>query len=124
MSSSKNLGTVQAIFKGVVPPSNTTMLWYDDNIGIKRLKFYDTNLNSWMLLVPNSYVADRNYVQNFTSTTNVSILATTHILGKYPSIEIVNSSGNVIQASNVNIDASFNITITFLTNTSGKVILN
>lgn len=43
----KNLGQVSAILISTTPPSNQKMLWYDDNIGQKLLKYYDTNTSSW-----------------------------------------------------------------------------
>lgn len=45
-----NLGQVSAFFKGVNPPTNQTLIWYDDNPGVKKPKYYDTELSQWTLL--------------------------------------------------------------------------
>lgn len=42
-----NLGQIAAIHIGTVAPSNTKMLWYDDNGGQKIIKFYDIGTTSW-----------------------------------------------------------------------------
>ncbi len=46
----KNLGLVKAIHAGLAPPSNTVMLWYDTNVGVKKQKYYDVVLGQWVLL--------------------------------------------------------------------------
>lgn len=46
----QNLGLVKAIEVGLTPPSNTDMLWYDSNTGVKKHKYYDTVTLSWVLL--------------------------------------------------------------------------
>lgn len=44
-----NLGWVKSVFKGITPPSNTDMLWFDDNVGVKKHKYYDTQSSTWKL---------------------------------------------------------------------------
>lgn len=46
----KNLGLVKLVHVSTLPPTNINMIWYDDNIGIKRHKYYDTILSAWVLL--------------------------------------------------------------------------
>lgn len=46
----KNLGFIQAIYAGVNSPQNTRIIWYDDNIGEKIHKVYDTTLSTWVPL--------------------------------------------------------------------------
>lgn len=46
----KNLGLVKAIDVALTAPSNTAMLWYDDNAGIKYHKYYNTVSSSWVPL--------------------------------------------------------------------------
>lgn len=50
MIDSIDLGLVKAIHIGLTAPTNTSMLWYDDNTGIKKHKFYNTVTSSWDLL--------------------------------------------------------------------------
>jgi hypothetical protein len=46
----KNLGLVKLILVSTVPPTNLNMLWYDDNVGQKRHKYYDTVTSTWKTL--------------------------------------------------------------------------
>lgn len=46
----KNLGLIKAIHKGVNPPLNIAMIWYNDNIGQKKHYVYDTVLAIWVPL--------------------------------------------------------------------------
>ncbi len=50
MSTTINLGLVKLVHVGTVAPTNTYMIWYDDNIGEKIHKYYDTINSTWMRL--------------------------------------------------------------------------
>lgn len=50
MSTTINLGLVKLVHIGTVAPTNTYMIWYDDNIGEKIHKYYDTINSTWMRL--------------------------------------------------------------------------
>lgn len=52
MIDSIDLGLVKAIHIGLTSPSNTVMLWYDDNISEKIHKWYNTLTSTWEPLVP------------------------------------------------------------------------
>jgi len=43
----KNLGPVAAMIVGTTAPSNKKILWYDDNPGQKRIKFWNTVTLVW-----------------------------------------------------------------------------
>lgn len=45
--STENLGQISALHIGTVAPTNTKMLWYDDNVGQKIVKYYDIGSTSW-----------------------------------------------------------------------------
>jgi hypothetical protein len=45
-----NLGQAGSLFIGMTAPSNIKMLWYDDNAGQKRLKYYDNGATNWLPL--------------------------------------------------------------------------
>lgn len=47
---SKNLGLVKTIFVALSPPLNIYVLWYDNNIGIKKLKYFDQVSATWIPL--------------------------------------------------------------------------
>ena len=49
-----NLGWVKSVYKGTSAPSNTDMIWFDDNIGVKKHKYYDVLTSTWTLLSKNS----------------------------------------------------------------------
>ena len=42
-----NLGQIAGIHIGTSAPTNTKMLWYDDNIGQKIVKYYDVGSTTW-----------------------------------------------------------------------------
>ena len=46
----KNLGQIKAIHVGVTAPTNLNMLWFDDNTGVKKHKYYNTSTGLWTLL--------------------------------------------------------------------------
>lgn len=56
MIDSIDLGLVKAIHKGLTAPTNTDMLWYDDNLGVKKHKYYDTVTSTWRLLLSGNYI--------------------------------------------------------------------
>ncbi len=43
----KNLGPVAALIVGTTAPTNKKLLWYDDNVGQKRLKFWNILTSTW-----------------------------------------------------------------------------
>ena len=56
MAVTVNLGQVQAIWVGTVAPTNTTMIWYDTNVGIFLQKYYDINSSTWVTFTMNGAV--------------------------------------------------------------------
>ena len=46
----KNLGLVTAIKKGNTEPSNKNILWFDDRLGEKVLKYYNSTSDIWLSL--------------------------------------------------------------------------
>ncbi len=46
----KNLGPIAAIIISTTAPVNKKILWYDDNIGIKKIKFWNTVSSLWEVL--------------------------------------------------------------------------
>lgn len=46
-----DLGWVQAVQGGTTPPTNTKMLWYDENPGVSLMKYYDVGTGSWLTLI-------------------------------------------------------------------------
>lgn len=47
-----NLGQVASIQVSLTAPSNLTILWYDNNVGEKKHKYYDTVASAWVTLAP------------------------------------------------------------------------
>jgi hypothetical protein len=43
----ENLGQIAGLHIGTVAPTNTKMLWYDDNGGQKIVKYYDVGTTTW-----------------------------------------------------------------------------
>jgi len=56
MAVTVNLGQVQAIWVGTVAPTNTTMIWYDTNVGVFLHKYYDINSSTWVTFPMNGAV--------------------------------------------------------------------
>lgn len=52
MASTKNLGLVAGISVGNTPPSNTLLIWYDNNTSEKKHKVYDVTQRRWVSLNP------------------------------------------------------------------------
>ena len=57
----QNLGLVRAIEISMVPPINTAIIWYDDNVGQKIHKTYNTLTSTWeplsqFAITPSSWV--------------------------------------------------------------------
>jgi len=50
MAQVKNLGLVKAIHVGTTPPSNTNLIWYDNNTGVNFHKYYDVVGGVWVPL--------------------------------------------------------------------------
>lgn len=48
MGITRNLGQVSAFFAGTVPPTNTSIIWYDTNIGVFQQKYWDINTSDWV----------------------------------------------------------------------------
>ena len=53
MSTTKNLGPVRGVWYNINPPVNTKILWYDINVGVNVMKYYDVGTTSWLPLYPN-----------------------------------------------------------------------
>lgn len=72
----KNLGLIKAIHKGINPPINIAMLWYDINPGVNIHKYYDVVTLQWVPLISSSSGAtytfnNTNSIQHVTTGTNV-----------------------------------------------------
>ena len=52
MASTKNLGLVAGISVGNTPPSNTLLIWYDNNASERKHKVYDVTQGRWVSLNP------------------------------------------------------------------------
>lgn len=53
-----NLGVVRAIQYGTTAPLNLKMLWFDENIGVNYLKYYNTDTSTWdrMIVIPDTSI--------------------------------------------------------------------
>lgn len=47
-----NLGLIKAIHVSTTPPTNKALLWFDDNPGQKKHKFYNQITATWITLNP------------------------------------------------------------------------
>lgn len=72
MATTKNLGIVKAIHVGTTAPTNTKILWFDDNTGVKIIKAFDTVLNDWVAVkdqssgIYSAVTGTNNYTGNTT----------------------------------------------------------
>jgi len=46
-----DLGQIQALHIGLTAPLNKKILWYDDNPGVKIIKYYDTITSTWVSII-------------------------------------------------------------------------
>lgn len=51
MAETRNLGQISAIYIGTTAPTNTKLIWYDDNVGEKIHKYYDVLTETWIPLI-------------------------------------------------------------------------
>lgn len=69
----QNLGLVKAIFIGTSAPSNTNVLWYDDNPGEKKHKYYDTVALAWLPLASSvTGTGTNNYLPKWSGSTSLT----------------------------------------------------
>ena len=120
----KNLGLVKAIHKGLTPPNNIVLLWYDTNVGVNIHKYYDTVLTAWVPLnTPPSGSFDRNQIIPIPAP--VLSVTAVHTLNKLPSVDVVDNTGLKI---NCQIRWDLNLTdtvyIDFESPQEGFIILN
>ena len=68
-----NLGQALALWINIIPPTNTSMLWYDLNLvgGGNRIKYFDQNSTSWELLT--SIMASAHRIPLVTIEQTISI---------------------------------------------------
>jgi hypothetical protein len=122
MSTTKNLGQVASLKRGVTPPTNVSLLWFDTNTGVNKLKFYNSDTSSWEVAVQSALNDDKNEVFPFT---NQNFLDFNHTVGKLPSVTIIDDNGYVIGADiQLDLVDQTRVIITFNSNLSGFVILN
>lgn len=72
MASTKNLGLVAGISVGNTPPSNTLLIWYDNNTSEKKHKVYDVTQRRWVSLNP-QIVKATTYSELVNSANNNSL---------------------------------------------------
>lgn len=100
----KNLGFIKAIHKGVNPPLNTAIIWYDDNIGQKIHKYYDVTLAVWVPFAAGTTVISASsygQMRHIPNTTTVDVLADFQywIYGDLSIEGTLNNHGEVIVAN-------------------------
>jgi hypothetical protein len=69
---------------------------------------------------PLNLLGDKNFVQNFSSATSVTV---THNLGKYPAVTVVDSANDEVEGEVEHISVN-ELVVTFSAPFSGKVVCN
>lgn len=88
MNTEQDLGFVQAILVSTSSPTNTMQIWFDDNIGEKIHKVYDTVLGVWVTLSPNIGLGFGVYTLATTNSVSISVLQSTHGIIEISGIKI------------------------------------
>lgn len=90
-----DLGLIQAIQVSTTEPSNTAILWYDDNAGVKLHKYYDTTTSTWKSLLSS------NYIISIFLTDIQTLISTSSLLeGAFYKITDIASAGVIVRAVN------------------------
>lgn len=97
MTTTLNLGLVKLVHVSTTPPVNINMIWYDDNIGIKQHKYYDTVTSNWVLL-GSGILAKRGVIDPiwYDSDDNLVI---PHNLGKWDIYVSIKDSTGITKSS-------------------------
>lgn len=85
----QNLGLIQAIKISTTPPTNTAQIWFDDNVGQKVHKVYDTISGTWVLLAPNAGQGFGVYTVATTNSVSINVLQSTHQIVEISNIQIL-----------------------------------
>lgn len=74
MAETRNLGQVSAFIAGTVPPTNTSLIWYDTNEGVYLQKYWDTQTGDWVAFVTGleSVTMYRQDIASVSGTTTIS----------------------------------------------------
>lgn len=78
----KKLGFIKAIHSSTTAPSNTKMLWYDENIGVPatdRLKYFNADTSTWTSIVAGGGGVPAITLNKFAIGDGVGITETTNI---------------------------------------------
>lgn len=70
--SAKNLGQIAGLHIGSTPPSNTTLIWYDDTPAVRRHKVYDVATSQWIVL-EKSIITSITYSELTTKAQNTGL---------------------------------------------------
>lgn len=68
----KNLGQVSGLYIGSTPPSNVTLIWYDDTPAVRRHKVYDVATSQWIVL-EKSIITSITYSELTTKAQNTGL---------------------------------------------------
>jgi hypothetical protein len=84
-----NLGLVQAIKISTTQPTNTAQIWFDDNVGQKVHKVYDTVSGTWILLAPNAGQGFGVYTVAINNSVSINVFQSTHQIVEISNIQIL-----------------------------------
>lgn len=85
----QNLGLIQAVKISTTAPTNQAQIWYDNNVGEKVHKVYDTVSGTWVLLAPNAGQGFGVYTVAITNATSINVLQSTHQIVEVSQIQIL-----------------------------------
>lgn len=83
MGETLNLGQVSSFKAGTIPPTNTSLIWYDTNSGVNLHKYWDIQTSNWIPFTSN-VESEVMYRQD---TAAVSGLTTVSFRSVLPSID-------------------------------------
>ena len=91
-----NLGIIRAVQYGTIAPLNLKMLWYDENIGIDYLKYYNKLTSTWDPLINPS----TSVIQTTVDLTDIDVVVDSLAAGvSYTGILEILTDGNQVSVT-------------------------
>lgn len=74
MGETLNLGQVSAFKAGTIPPTNTSLIWYDTNNGVNVHKYWDMQTSNWIPFTTN-VESEVMYRQDIAAVSGITVIS-------------------------------------------------
>lgn len=101
-------------------PPTTDYLWVDTSSDPAVLKYYDSDVHSYLPIFEATGGGDKNYVQTFITTDEVTV---NHHLSKLPAVSVIDTANDEVEGSITYVDIN-TLIVRFSAAFSGTVVCN